>query len=240
MRDTRPPADLRQSRARIAAVPCVRALGQPTHVMAQSCFAGRAHDGDLHIVCEVDRQLDTLTTHRISASLWIVRQVEVGSGALPELIAPESAAGDTLSMEMSSDSSCLLWGHQNVEPVVAHHSRSWFLADSHADYSLVPVAISIPSLDQNVSAIGVQRRQQDVGAAGPNGGSPQSVLVLLHLAKLHGSSVSPGPCDYPELIRQIRASPPSCDRQASRSVARQLADMCRGSAGGSQPDWFDP
>jgi hypothetical protein len=208
MRETRPPTDLRQSRARIAAVPDVGGLGQPTQVVAQSGFARRAHVGDLHIVREVDRQLDTLITHRISASLRIVRQAEVGSGALPELIAPESAAGGTLSMEMSSDSGCLLWGHQNIEPVVAHHSRSWFLADSHADYGLVPVAISIPSLDQHVSAIGVQRRQQDVGAAGPNGGSPQSVLVLLYLAKLHGSSVSPGPCDYPELIRQIRALPP--------------------------------
>jgi hypothetical protein len=79
--------------------------------VAQGGFAGRAHNDDLQIVWEVDRQLDTLTTHRISASLRIVRQVEVGSGALPELIAPESAAGDTLSMEMSSNSSCLLWGH---------------------------------------------------------------------------------------------------------------------------------
>src|SRR5690242_20246100 len=124
-----------------AAIPCVGALGKPTQVVVQSGLAERAHDGDLHIVWEVDRQLDTLTTHRISASLRIVGQAEVGSGALPELIAPESAAGDTLSMEMPSDSSCLLWGHQNVEPVLAHHSCSWFLADSHADHGLVPVAI---------------------------------------------------------------------------------------------------
>jgi len=43
--------------------------------------------------------------------------------------------------------------------------------------------------------------------------------------------------DGDQVPRGQRPDPPgaarSCDRQASRPVARQLADMCRGSAGGS-------
>jgi len=46
-------------------------------------------------------------------------------------------------------------------------------------------------------------------------------------ALLDGDQVPRGQRPDPSVCR------PSCDRQASRSVARQLADLCRGSAGGS-------